>query len=86
MNGGSSGTGSGSSSSSSSSSGVGDGGVVIVFLYCSFAPVLQRIHPVLKGEVTVFPEKVDQGKSIVDLYRSTGKGPVHIVQGHAGGC
>ena len=50
---------------------------------CVYA--IQRIHPVLKGEVTVLPEKVSQGQSSVDLYRSTGKGPVHVVQGHAGG-
>jgi acid phosphatase type 7 len=42
----------------------------------------ERVHPVEKGQVTTWPERAADG---TDLYRSTGKGPVQIVQGNAGG-
>jgi hypothetical protein len=53
----------------------------------------ERIHPVNQGQVTVYPtsEFVVEGdkKNIViqkvDTYRATGFGPVHVMQGHAGG-
>jgi len=37
---------------------------------------------VQQGKVTVFPVRNDAG---VDEYHSLGRGPVHVVQGHAGG-
>jgi hypothetical protein len=40
--------------------------------------VYERINPVQKGEVTVFPDR--HRIAGVDVYYSTGKGPVHIVQ------
>lgn len=49
----------------------------------------ERVHPVYKGEVSVLPVKQSDGKSglgrSVDTYYATGKGPVHVMQGHAGG-
>jgi hypothetical protein len=55
----------------------------------------ERIHPVVKGEVSVFPaqefvlsgSEEEKNFSIrkVDKYYSTGHGPVHVMQGHAGG-
>lgn len=46
----------------------------------------ERIHPVNNFEVTAFPtqEEIHRGKK-VDVYRATGLGPVHLMQGHAGG-
>mmetsp|Transcript_23680 Transcript_23680/g.32518 ORF Transcript_23680/g.32518 Transcript_23680/m.32518 type:complete len:574 (+) Transcript_23680:35-1756(+) len=41
----------------------------------------ERVHPVQEGKVTVFPVKNGAG---VDEYHSLGRGPVHVVQGHAG--
>ncbi len=46
----------------------------------------ERVHPVANGEVTVFPVKgrfLETGRA--DIYHALGKGPVHIMQGHAGG-
>lgn len=40
----------------------------------------ERIHPVSNGEVTVYPQR----KLLRDIYYSTGKGPVHVVQGNTG--
>lgn len=46
----------------------------------------ERVHPVAGGEVTVWPVKGDSiGTRRTDVYHSLGKGPVHIMQGHAGG-
>ncbi len=46
----------------------------------------ERVHPMKEGAVTVYPEK---GPTIAtrrtDVYHALGKGPVHIMQGHAGG-
>jgi len=46
----------------------------------------ERVHPVKAGEVTVMPVK---GNTIetrrTDMYYSLGKGPVHVMTGHAGG-
>jgi len=42
----------------------------------------ERIHPLQNSVVTCFPTKNADG---VDTYYSTGKGPVHIMQCHAGG-
>ena len=44
----------------------------------------ERIHPVANGEVTVNPVHFHEF-SRVDVYYSIGKGPVHVMQGHAGG-
>lgn len=41
----------------------------------------ERIHPVQNGIVTAYPTMNQDG---IDVYYSTGKGPVHIMQGHAG--
>eukprot|EP00981_Chlorochromonas_danica_P002541 scaffold487_cov178-Ochromonas_danica.AAC.29 len=59
----------------------------------------ERIHPVENGQVTVFPTHFHDGqepllqsaKGVIrksgrpDVYYSKGKGPVHVMQGHAGG-
>lgn len=42
----------------------------------------ERVHPVVQGKVSVFPEKASDG---LDLYKATGKGPVQVVQGNTGG-
>ncbi len=46
----------------------------------------ERVHPVAAGAVTVWPVK---GPTLetrhTDMYYAAGKGPVHIMQGHAGG-
>jgi hypothetical protein len=41
----------------------------------------ERIHPVAGGQVTSYPE---HRHLLPDVYYSTGKGPVHIVQGNTG--
>jgi hypothetical protein len=46
----------------------------------------ERVHPMKDGVATVFPVKgptVDTRRT--DVYHALGKGPVHIMQGHAGG-
>ena len=43
--------------------------------------IYERVHPVQNGLVTVYPESFDG----VDLYRASGRGPVQVVQGNAGG-
>lgn len=43
----------------------------------------ERVHPVKAGQVTVYPTKHLYDR--VDVYRASGFGPVHIMQGHAGG-
>jgi hypothetical protein len=47
----------------------------------------ERVHPVKDGEVTAYPTSLREGglRHTVDVYNSLGKGPVHVVQGHAGG-
>jgi len=55
----------------------------------------ERIHPVANGKVTVWPDKLRESNSShslntnkfgrTDVYYSKGKGPVHVMQGHAGG-
>lgn len=50
----------------------------------------ERIHPVRGGEVSVYPVKQKMastplGGREVDVYYSKGLGPVHCMQGHAGG-
>jgi hypothetical protein len=47
--------------------------------------VYERIHPTNNGEVTVYPTKQRTSKGRMDVYQSQGKGPVHVVQGNAGG-
>lgn len=50
----------------------------------------ERTHPAVNGEVTVFPDHIphrDEATghvSLVDVYHSTGKGPVYVVQGNTG--
>jgi Calcineurin-like phosphoesterase len=45
----------------------------------------ERIHPVLQGEVTVYPTKSSKlPKDNVDIYYSQSKGPVYVVQGNTG--
>eukprot|EP01038_Epipyxis_sp_PR26KG_P007480 gene7480-10194_t len=47
----------------------------------------ERVHPVKAGITTVYPQKKEMGikKRKVDVYNSLGYGPVHVIQGHAGG-
>ncbi len=47
----------------------------------------ERVHPVQDGEVTVQPSREAWGPAgeEVDVYLSTGQGPVQIVQGNSGG-
>lgn len=45
----------------------------------------ERVHPVQSGEVTVYPNQITIDNNLVDAYYSYGKGPVHVVQGSAGG-
>ena len=55
----------------------------------------ERVHPVKAGVVTVYPiSTVTEGgeggsergsRRAADVYQSFGYGPVHVVQGHAGG-
>lgn len=47
----------------------------------------ERIHPVNGGAVSVYPVKQKMNTLLkeVDVYYSKGKGPVHVMQGHAGG-
>jgi hypothetical protein len=46
----------------------------------------ERVHPVKDGIVTVFPDKMKtSARETVDVYRSTGQGPVIVVQGNTGG-
>lgn len=56
----------------------------------------ERMHPSVNGESITYPEKVsvpsssslpgsqEKEEKEVDLYRSTGKGPVYVVQGNTG--
>jgi hypothetical protein len=46
----------------------------------------ERIHPLKAGVVTTYPKRMGLDKKFIDVYEdATGKGPVHIMQGHAGG-
>jgi hypothetical protein len=47
----------------------------------------ERVHPVLEGEVLVKPTLQPWGTdgAQVDVYASSGKGPVQVVQGNSGG-
>jgi hypothetical protein len=43
----------------------------------------ERIHPVENYVVTSYPTKVTSWENAgMDVYDSTGKGPVHVVQGN----
>eukprot|EP00602_Paraphysomonas_sp_CaronLab_P010383 CAMPEP_0185024586 /NCGR_PEP_ID=MMETSP1103-20130426/7716_1 /TAXON_ID=36769 /ORGANISM="Paraphysomonas bandaiensis, Strain Caron Lab Isolate" /LENGTH=561 /DNA_ID=CAMNT_0027557601 /DNA_START=46 /DNA_END=1728 /DNA_ORIENTATION=+ len=44
----------------------------------------ERVHPVNNGEVTSHPTTYPEGSEGVDMYRSTNKGPVYVVQGNTG--
>jgi hypothetical protein len=45
----------------------------------------ERVHPVASGAVTVYPVKGHTHEDrLHDVYYSTGKGPVHVVQGNSG--
>jgi hypothetical protein len=44
----------------------------------------ERVHPVVNGSVTVYPEKYNGRPRGADVYKSEGKGPVYVVQGNTG--
>lgn len=44
----------------------------------------ERVHPSEDSKVTVYPVKELVDGEEVDVYYSTGKGPVHVVQGNTG--
>jgi hypothetical protein len=45
----------------------------------------ERVHPLNNGVVTVFPtDYTDANGVTVPLYKTTGKGPVYVVQGNTG--
>jgi len=52
--------------------------IVVGHMHC-----YERVHPVSKGAVTSLPVEGKFGRP--DVYYSTGKGPVHVIQGNTGG-